>query len=123
MIEGTVNAAYEAVVTLPLQGPDGRMRDIQAVIDTGYTGTLTLPTAVVADLGLSFSHMGWAFLANDDVVSFDVHEVIVLWDGQPRHIKADATGSTPLVGMSLLDGHDVSIRVRNGGRVLIQAAA
>ena len=123
MIEGTVNAAYEAVVTLPLQGPDGRTRDIQAVIDTGYTGTLTLPTAVVADLGLSFSHMGWAFLANDDVVSFDVHDVIVLWDGQPRHIKADATGSTPLVGMSLLDGHDVSIRVRNGGRVLIQAAA
>ncbi len=123
MIEGTVNAAYEAVVTLPLQGPDGMTRDIQAVIDTGYTGTLTLPTAVVADLGLSFSHMGWAFLANDDVVSFDVHEVIVLWDGQPRHIKADATGSTPLVGMSLLDGHDVSIRVRNGGRVLIQAAA
>lgn len=123
MIEGTVNAAYEAVVTLPLQGPDGRMRDIQAVIDTGYTGTLTLPTAVVADLGLSFSHMGWAFLANDDVVSFDVHDVTVLWDGQPRHIKADATGSTPLVGMSLLDGHDVNIWVRNGGRVLIQAAA
>ncbi|MDE2877162.1 MAG: hypothetical protein OXQ93_17105 [Gemmatimonadota bacterium] len=56
MIEGTVNAAYEAVVTLPLQGQDGRTRDIQAVIDTGYTGTLTLPTAVVAVLGLSFSH-------------------------------------------------------------------
>ena len=96
MIEGSVNAAYEAVVTLSLQGSEGRTRDIEAVIDTGgYTGTLTLPTAVVADLGLSFSHMGWAFLANDDVVSFDVHNVTVLWDGQPRHVKADATGSTP----------------------------
>ena len=64
MIEGSVNAAYEAVVILSLQGSEGRTRDIEAVIDTGYTGTLTLPTAVVADLGLSFSHMGWAFLAN-----------------------------------------------------------
>jgi len=42
-----------------------------AVNDTRYTGTLTLPTAVIVELGLSFSHMGWAFLANDDVVSFD----------------------------------------------------
>ena len=123
MIEGSVNAAYEAVVTLSLQGSEGRTRDIEAVIDTGYTGTLTLPTAVVADLGLSFSHMGWAFLANDDIVSFDVHNVTVLWEGQPRHVKADATGSTPLVGMLLLDRHNLSIDVEDGGRVLIQAKA
>lgn len=84
---------------------------------------MTLPTAVVAALGLLFSHMGRAFLAIDDVVSFDVHDVIVFWDGQPRNIKADPTGSTPTGGMSLLDGHDVSIQVRSGGRVLIQDAA
>lgn len=123
MIEGSVNAAYEAVVTLSLQGSEGRTRDIEAVIDTGYTGTLTLPAAVVADLGLSFSHMGWAFLANDDVVSLDVHNVTVLWDGEPRHVKADATGSTPLVGMLLLDRHNLNIDVEDGGRVLIQARA
>lgn len=39
MIDGAVNVACEAVVTLPLQGPEGRTRDIQAVIATGYTGT------------------------------------------------------------------------------------
>lgn len=121
MIEGSVNAAYEAVVTLSLQGSEGRTRDIEAVIDTGYTGTLTLPTAVVADLGLSFSHMGWAFLANDDVVSFDVHDVTVLWDDQPRHIKADATGSTPLMGMAMLDDHKLSVEVVSGGPVVIEA--
>ncbi len=123
MIEGSVNAAYEAVVTLSLQGSAGRTRDIEAVIDTGYTGTLTLPAAVVADLGLSFSHMGWAFLANDDVVSFDVHNVTVLWDDQLRHIKADATGSTPLMGMAMLNDHDLNIEVVGGGRVVIQARA
>ena len=46
MIEGAVNAAYEAVVALRLQGPDGRTRDIDAVLDTGYSGFLTLLTAL-----------------------------------------------------------------------------
>lgn len=120
MIEGVVNDAYEAVVTLSLQSPAGQSQDIEAVIDTGYSGFLTLPTMLVAELGLPFAYIGRAFLANDDEVSFDVHDVTVLWDGQPRHIKADATGSTPLVGMLLLDGHNLNIEVENNGRVVIQ---
>ena len=32
MIEGVVNAAYEAVVALSLQGPAGRAQDIEAVV-------------------------------------------------------------------------------------------
>ena len=35
MIQGTVNAAYEAVVSLPLRGPAGQARDMDAVVDTG----------------------------------------------------------------------------------------
>ena len=121
MIEGVVNAAHEAVVTLHLQAPEGRTRAVEAVIDTGYSGFLTLPTELVTELGLPFAYMGQALLANDAQVAFDVHYVTVLWDGQPRDIEADATGSTPLVGMLLLDRHDLSIQVRAGGRVVIQA--
>ena len=120
MIEGVVNDAYEAVVTLSLQGPAGQSQDIEAVIDTGYSGFLTLPNMLVAELSLPFAYIGRAFLANDDEVSFDVHDVTVLWDGQPRHIKADATGSTPLVGMLLLDGHNLNIEVETNGRVVIE---
>ena len=121
MIQGVVNAAYEAVVALSLQGPAGQSQEIEAVVDTGYSGFLTLPSTLVTELGLPFAYIGRALLANDDEVSFDVHDVTVLWDGQPRHVKADATGSTPLVGMLLLDGHNLNIEVENGGRVVIQA--
>ena len=121
MIEGVVNDAYEAVVTLYLQGPAGQTLDIEAVIDTGYSGFLTLPTTLVMELGLPFAYVGRALLANDDEVTFDVHDVTVLWDGQPRDIKADATGSTPLVGMLLLDRHSLNIEVERGGRVAIEA--
>ena len=122
MIEGAVNAAHEAVVSLSLRGAEGRTQDIEAVVDTGYTGFLTLPSALVDELGLPFAYVGRAFLANDDEVEFDVHHVTVLWDGQPRRIRTAATGSTPLVGMLLLDGHDLNIQVRDGGRVVIQAS-
>ncbi len=121
MIQGVVNAAYEAVVTLHLLDPEGRTRDIEAVIDTGYSGFLTLPLGLVDELGLPFAYMGQAFLANDAVVDFDVHEVTLLWDSQPRQFKADATGSNPLVGMAMLERHDLNVEVVNGGNVVIQA--
>ena len=123
MIEGVVNAAYEAVVTLPLRGPEGQSLEIDAVVDTGYNGFLILPTTVVAELGLAFGGINRATLADGSVVAFDVYDVTVIWDGAARYISANAADSTPLVGMSLLDGHDLSIRVRDGGRVLIQQAA
>ena len=116
-----VNAAYEAVVSLSLQGAEGRSQEIEVVVDTGYTGFLTLPAALVAELRLPFAYVGRAFLANDDEVEFDVHDVTVLWDGQPRQARAAATGSTPLMGMLLLDGHDLNVQVREGGRVVIRA--
>ena len=121
MIEGVVNAAFEAVVSLSLQGAGGRAREIEAVVDTGYTGFLTLPPALVDELELPFAYVGRAFLTNDDQVEFDLHDVTVLWDGQLRPIRAAATGSTPLVGMLLLDRHNLNIDVEDGGRVVIQA--
>ena len=121
MIEGVVNAAYEAVVSFSLHGPARQTREIEAVIDTGYNGFLTLPAATVAELQLPFLGPSRATLANGAVEIFNVHDATVLWDGQLRDIEADATGSTPLVGMLLLDGHDLNIQVRDGGRVVIQA--
>ena len=61
MIEGIVNIRYEAVVALTLQGPQGKARDIEAVIDTGYNGFLTLSTALVTELELPFSALAGQF--------------------------------------------------------------
>ncbi len=48
-----MNASREAVIRLAVQGPSGQARDIEAVIDTGYSGTLTLPSSMVAELALA----------------------------------------------------------------------
>ena len=121
MIEGMVNADYEAVIILPLWGPAGQAREIQVVIDTGYNGFLSLPPALVAELRLSLVGPGQATLANGVEEVFNVHDVTVLWDGVPRDIEADAVGPSPLAGMLLLDTHSLYVEVEDGGRVVIQA--
>lgn len=121
MIEGVVNAAYEPVVILSVQGPSGQTGEIKAVIDTGFTGFLTVTPAMVTELGLRYRSRGWATLADGSEVPFDIYDVIVLWDGQPVYIEADAADATPLVGMRLLDRHNLNIEVVDGGRVAIQA--
>ncbi|MDE0039365.1 MAG: clan AA aspartic protease [Gammaproteobacteria bacterium] len=123
MTAGVVNSAYEAVVTLSLQSPAGQSREIETVVDTGFTGYLTLPPALVRDLALPYVTSGWATLADGSEVSFDTYQVTVLWEGQPKEVFADEADTTPLIGMLLMDGCDLSIHVRNGGRVLIQANA
>ena len=60
-------------------------------------------------------------LADGSQASFKVYGVTVLWDGQPRDVYTYVADSMPLVGMLLLDGHDLGIQVRDGGRVVIRA--
>jgi len=121
VIEGVVNAAYEPIVTLDVQGPTGQASEIEAVIDTGFTGFLTVTPALVSELGLRYLTRGWASLADGSEVPFDVYDVTVLWDGRPVRVEADAADTTPLVGMRLLDSHNLNIDVEDGGRVIIQA--
>ena len=104
MIEGVVNTDHEAVVTLTVHGPSGRIHEIEAVVDTGYSGFLTVTPALVAELGLDYRGRSRATLADGSEVSFEVYEVTVLWDGRSRHIRGDVADTAPLVGMSLLDG-------------------
>ena len=50
MIEGFVNANLEAVVNVPIRGPAGQTREVEAVIDTGFNGFLTLPPSLVVEM-------------------------------------------------------------------------
>jgi clan AA aspartic protease len=122
VISGIVTSDYEAVIRLRVQGPGGTERELDATIDTGFNGFLTLPPLLVAALGLARLSRGRALLANGSEELFDIYGVTVLWDGQERRIEVDAVNATPLVGMSLLAGHDLHIRVADGGHVVIQSS-
>jgi len=122
MILGSVNAEFEAIIRLRVQGPAGHEQEIEAIIDTGFNGFLTLPPALVPELGLTRLSRGRALLANGREELFDIYGVNVSWDGQQQHIEVDAVDTTPLVGMSLLEGYDLYIAVAEGGQVVVQAS-
>ena len=121
MIRGVVNTAYEPIVNLTVQGPSGQSQEIEAVVDTGFNGFLTLPPDLVTELGLVYRDRSRAILADGSEAFLDVYDVAVLWDSRLRNTRAGVSDTTPLVGMRLLDRHDLSIQVRAGGRVIIEA--
>ncbi|WP_420444596.1 clan AA aspartic protease [Candidatus Poriferisodalis sp.] len=121
MIEGRVNARLEATIVFDVKGPRGRSRLIEAVIDTGYSEFLTLPPAHVSDLGLPHKARSKVVLANGAEEVFDFYDAELVWDGQLVAVAVGAAEVTPLVGMSLLEGHELRIEARNDGRVLIES--
>jgi predicted aspartyl protease len=54
MIAGMVNANREAAIRLLVRGPQGHQQEIEAIIDTGFTGFLTLLPILVTTLGLAW---------------------------------------------------------------------
>lgn len=89
------------------------------MLDTGFNGFLTLPSSDVAALALSFLNYFNAGLADGSRVRLEVYAARVVWDGAERDVELPAAGKDPLLGTSLLDGHDVTIQFTDGGFVTI----
>jgi clan AA aspartic protease len=103
------------------RGPVGQDREIEAVIDTGFDGWLSLPSSTVSELGLVWYRRGRALLADGSESVFDIYEATVEWDGQLRRIPVDEAETFPLIGMSLLEGYELVVQVQRGGNVTVRA--
>jgi clan AA aspartic protease len=119
MMIGIVNAAREATLRLSVSGPSGQSHDIEAVIDTGFSGSLTLPPSLISALGLPWLCRQQGLLADGSIHIFDVYVATVLWDGQPRQVEVESVDAAPLLGMDLLQGCELRVHVIPGGSVAI----
>lgn len=121
MIIGNVNTKREAIVQLAVFGENQQRQGIKAIIDTGYTGFLTLPSTVITTLGLTWYMQQEGVLGNGSLCMFNVYEASVIWDGQTRTIEINESEADPLVGMGLLEGYELKIQAVAGGLVTITA--
>ena len=121
MIVGAMNSQREAIVQLAVIGPGGREQQIEAVLDTGYTGSLTLPSSVVTDLGLPFRGRASVVLGDGSESEFDIHEATVAWAGEQHAVAIDVVETEPLLGVGLLLGNELTVEVTPGGAVSLKA--
>jgi clan AA aspartic protease len=119
VLTGKVNSSLEAVVRLWIRGPEGEALETEAIIDTGFSGFLSLPQHLVARLGLSFQGRIHGILADGTEGTFQIYEALVLWHGQPHPIIVSAVENEPLLGMAMLRGSELALQVIDGGEVTI----
>ncbi len=109
----------EARVRLTILGP-GTKQKITGVIDTGFTASLTLPASRIATLDLHWRLSGRGILADGSECLFNVYEATLIWNRKARKILVTEAETTPLIGMTLLDGYELNVQVRPGGKVTIR---
>ncbi|GET41330.1 hypothetical protein MiSe_61420 [Microseira wollei NIES-4236] len=118
-MQGTV-VGFQARIGVIFRVPGQEdLLEIECVVDTGFEGFLTLPSAAIAQLGLPYLAQINANLADNSNVATDVYLATVVWNGVARDIAVLAMGRRPLIGTALLQDYHLSIDFCEGGTVLI----
>jgi clan AA aspartic protease len=121
MIYGVVNLRREATLPLVVGNSNGQRQAIDTVIDTGFSGFLSLPSAIITNLDLPWSASNIVTLGDGSETLFDLYTATVIWDGQYREIYIAESETEPLLGMALLYGFRLQVDTIEGGIVKIEA--
>lgn len=121
MIQGFVSSRREAMLSLVIGNTNKKRQVIDAVIDTGFNGFLTLPATIIATLELPWNASDIVTLGDGSETLFDLYAATVIWDGQYREVDIAESETEPLVGMALLYGYRLQIDAVEGGIVRIEA--
>jgi len=115
---GFVSPQRQAIIKLQVFGVL-QNAEIEVVVDTGFNGFLTLPTTLIEQLNLETVGSVLVELADGSETFVRSFETIVLWNDAEHLIRIQETAGMPLLGMRLLENHEIHIGVRDGGAVTI----
>jgi clan AA aspartic protease len=116
-----VTSGREAVVPIAVLGPDGKRAPVDATIDTGFNGFLTLPPSLVSALDLPFAGSTSATLGDGSTASLDLFLGAIEWHGDAREVLVLEVVGGVLLGMATLEGSRLAVDVVDGGAVTIRA--
>ncbi len=115
-MNGRVDDSGRALLSVSIRPSDTKAaQEIQAWIDTGFTGDLVLPEDSILKLGLQHSGTVKAILADGSEVTLKTYACLINWFGEDRYLEVVGNdGEYPLLGVGLLVGHDLSVSYRTG---------
>lgn len=120
MIRGVFNDR-EARVPLVVRGKNAKELGVAAILDTGFSGFLTLPPTVIAELELVWISRVEGLVGDGTHQVFDLYEGVVIWDDDPCEVEIAVSQTEPLLGMGMIYGHDLRIQAIEDGLVTIEA--
>jgi clan AA aspartic protease len=120
MMQGFVNQRCEATLSIVVGNTTGQRQLIDAVIDTGFNGFLTLPSTLITGLDLPWSASDIVTLGDGSETLFDLYAATIIWDGQYREIDIAESETEPLIGMAMLYGYRLQIDAVEGGIVKVE---
>ncbi|MEL6604395.1 MAG: clan AA aspartic protease [Cyanobacteria bacterium J06614_10] len=123
MITGVINAEFEPIIPLSIHRSGDKALTQNAIIDTGFNGWLSLPPDLIAELKLKWKRRGRAILGDGSECVFNIYEAIVTWDEALITIPVDEADSEPLVGMSLMEGYQLTMQIFEGGCVELRKSS
>ena len=119
-MKGHVNEELEGEIELTVFGPKVEVQ-ISALIDTGFSGFMTLPTDVIDLLELEWLIEGRLTLADGEDFSTNSYLADVEWDGSRRRIVVDESDIKPLIGTGLLAGHKLEMEFKLDGELRLES--
>lgn len=115
MMQGVVNLQHEATLSVVVGNSNRQRQAINAVIDTGFSGFLSLPSAIITALDLPWSASDIVTLGDGSETLFDLYTAIVIWDGHYRDVYIAESETEPLLGMAMLYGYRLQVDAIEGG--------
>jgi clan AA aspartic protease len=120
MTRGRVSGHLDLQIPLSLVASGAQIIVVDATIDTGFTGFLTLPPNTIAGLGLAPTGTVTARLADGTTIQRPNYKGRIEWEGVHRIIDVMEVEGDPLVGMLLLYDSRLTIDVVAGGDVNVE---
>ena len=120
MLRGRVSPDEQALITVDIHGKKDRSESLEVVIDTGFTGDLTLLADTINRLGLLPTGQDEFELVNGEHTEFQVYLGSVAWHGRPHKVYILESECDPLLGMTLLWDSRTTIDATPDGQVTIE---
>ena len=114
-MKGRVDNAGRALIEIALRkSVEREWTQVEAWIDTGFTGDLVMPISSIERLGLELSGSVDAILADGSQIALSTYTCIIEWLGGTKTLEIVANdGECPLLGVGLMLGLELNVDYRN----------
>ncbi len=112
---------HRAYMILLIKG-ESVQANAEFLVDTGYTGTLTLPLADCIALRLPRIGERESSLADGSKIVTAMYTLTVVWDGEQREVEILAVGKERLLGTILLEGYEICLDFGNNTLTLKESS-